>query len=128
MRKIEERIIKAINYRDSAHRLSVRDVVYSGALEGDDCVLVYLWDTCIARIYPKAVEIDTGGWRTNTTKSRLNAILWEYCRAKIYSVDCTWMIDTMGKGYDHPVFTYATGRQTTVTQEYKDGMSIPRDF
>jgi len=52
-----------------------------------------LHGNCIARTNPDKggrIEISDAGWRTNTTKERLNAIL-DYCKVgRIYQKDFTW--------------------------------------
>jgi hypothetical protein len=118
MRKIEERIIKAINKGETA-RLSIRDAVET-FLPGEKgapelTCRVTLHYTPIAIVYADRVIINTGGWRTNTTKSRLNAILWEYCATHIYQHDFTWYL----LGSDD-----ALNRADSV--DVIDGMSIPR--
>jgi hypothetical protein len=87
MKKIESRILNAIythtplcvktRQRNGSHLLpsSILDAVFFG----DDCANVRLCDTVIAIIYADSVRINSGGYRTNTTKSRLNAILRSYC-------------------------------------------------
>jgi hypothetical protein len=109
MRRIEERIIEAIAVGATA-RLSERDTVET-LLPGEKSTpewtcRVWLHSTCIATIYADRVVVNTGGWRTNTTKSRLNAILWEYCATAIHQKDYTWYV--MGGAH------------------VEDGMSIPR--
>ena len=110
MRKIEERIIEAINNCQYLH--TERDRVYPQA----DCVEVWLHSTQIASVYPSRVVIRTGGWRTATTKSRLNAILWTYCATGIYQKDFTWYLN--GR-----VDARYAGKAPVYVE---DGMSIPR--
>lgn len=119
MRKIEKRIIDTVNSGPYPKQLSIRDRVEYDKISGR--VLVYLHSTMIASIASLAqdkptVIINTGGWRTNTTKSRLNAILREYCNTGIYQRDYTWYL----QGSRDALFT---GRKNP---EVIDGMAIPR--
>lgn len=100
MRKIEREIIAAIDRKDS-YSLSERDRVETWR----NLVYVYLHKTCIALICSDHVIIASGGWRTATTKSRLNAILGHYCDARINQKDFVWYVN--GKAF-------------------ADGMQLPR--
>ena len=102
MRKIEEQIINAIN----ARRIGIVELSKRDYVETDkDVVNVILWATTIAKIYTDKVVVNSGGWRTVTTKSRLNAILREYCNTGIVQNKGYWTIDG---------------------ESFYDGMSIPR--
>jgi hypothetical protein len=102
MRKIEEQIINAINARRiGIVKLSKRDYVETDK----DVVNVILWSTTIAKIYTDKVVVNSGNWRTVTTKSRLNAILREYCNSAISCNKGHWIING---------------------ESFYDGMSIPR--
>ena len=90
MRKIESRILDAIaERRIGIVKLSKRDYVETTA----DSIDVTLWSTTIAKIYTDRVVVNSGNWRTVTTKSRLNAILREYCGTGINQVKGEWYID-----------------------------------
>jgi hypothetical protein len=106
MRKIEERIIKAINHHETVKLSELDRVVYNRM--GEPFSEVWLHQTKIAVIFVDRVLINMGRWRNNTTKSRLNAILWEYCATGIYQKDFTWYLT-----YEPPRYV-------------KDGMLIPR--
>jgi hypothetical protein len=115
MRKIEKRIIDTVDEYERVGAttrrdvLSSRDIVETCDINGVIGVAVILYYTTIAKVLPDRVVINTGGWRTNITKSRLNAILWEYCATGIYQKDFTW---------------YLTGGPRILYVE--DGMGIPR--
>ena len=49
--------------------------------DGDKCVVtsVFLHDNLIAEITDTDMMIFDGGWQSNTTKSRLNALCDEFC-------------------------------------------------
>lgn len=54
---------------------------------------VWLFDNRIAHLSEGVLEISSCGWRTKTTKDRLNAILEEFGQdSYIYQVDYTWYI------------------------------------
>lgn len=78
MRKIEKQIIEAIRNR-STIRLSKRDYVFYD--QETNCSTYRLWYTDVAKVYWDIAwivgEFRHGGWRTNTTKSRINAIAFE---------------------------------------------------
>jgi hypothetical protein len=103
MRKIEQRILDAINQRKP---LLVRSRLWNGSSLGplqnhdqvtidENCIEYRLIDTCIARIWPKAVEVTTGGYPTKSTKNRLNAILREYCATGIVQRKGIWTIGSL---------------------------------
>ena len=90
MRKIESRILDAIaDRRIGIVKLSKRDYIETNK----DVVNVILWNTTIAQIHADRVVVNSGNWRTVTTKSRLNAILSEYCGTGISQAKGEWYID-----------------------------------
>ena len=70
MRKIEQQMNDAI--RDNRHWQSGNTEVIA---DHDGVSRVYLHGNKIAEIGEDFVQIFDGGWQSNTTKSRLNAIL-----------------------------------------------------
>lgn len=92
MRKIESVIIKAINYEETSI-LSKRDrVVFEPFNACNKASHVYLWNTRIAIILPDSIIINSGGWKTVTTKSRLNSLLREYCGVALYQKRREWYV------------------------------------
>ena len=77
--KISALILKGLEGEAFDHKLSKRDRVVSN---GEGQVFVFLWGTEIASIDAKANEITvkSGGYRTVTTKSRMNALLWDWAK------------------------------------------------
>ena len=69
MRKIETQMNAAI--RDSKDWKST----YTMVSNADGVSFVFLHGNCIAQIGDTFVRLFDGGWQSNTTKSRLNAIL-----------------------------------------------------
>ena len=60
-----------------------------------DVCCVYLHKNLIATIDNNSVEIYDGGWQTNTTKSRLNAIINTLCdgnKQGVYQHKFEWFI------------------------------------
>jgi hypothetical protein len=72
MRKIERQMNAAIN-AGKDFKLSNTEVVACSNVSD-----VFLHGNLIARVGETWVEIFDGGWQSNTTKSRLNAILREH--------------------------------------------------
>ena len=91
MRKIEREMIQAIiddrNYWCKANTSVSKDA--------DGVHNVYLHGNLIAKVSDNDVQVFDGGWQSNTTKSRLNAICTEFCVAGegIFQKDFTWYIN-----------------------------------
>ena len=71
MRLIEEQMCNAVTNKND-WRKDNTEVMYSPSR---DVSCVYLHKNLIATIDNNSVEIYDGGWQTNTTKSRLNALI-----------------------------------------------------
>ena len=89
MRKIEEQMNKAIaNSKDWK----------SGNTEVTNCnglSFVHLHGNHIATIGDDFVKIFDGGWQSNTTKSRLNAIINRFCNGftdGVFQKDFAWYV------------------------------------
>ena len=90
MRKIEKLMNAAIkagkNWTNANTSVSTDDTGLS---------TVYLHGNKIAEVGDDFVRVFDGGWRTNTTKSRLNAIIKEFCCAYtdgVYQHKFEWFI------------------------------------
>ena len=73
-----------------------------------DIVCVYLHDNLIALIFPttRQVMLSSAGWRTVTTKSRLNAILETFYRDAIHQRHGVWYYNNSGEEFiDEPLET-----------------------
>ena len=88
MRKIEKQMCEAIALgkdwkSGNTQVITINDVSW-----------VYLHDNHIATIYEDSVEIFDGGWQSNTTKSRLNAIIdfFGFEGEGIFQRDFKWYI------------------------------------
>ena len=75
MRKIEQQMIQAI--KENRNWKSGNTSVCYSADYGTS--RVYLHDNLIAIVSDTDVEVFDGGWQSNTTKSRLNAICDTFC-------------------------------------------------
>ena len=63
----------------------------------DNVSKVYLHGNHIATVDEDSVTLYDGGWQSNTTKSRLNAILKEFCIEGecVYQKDFKWYVDKL---------------------------------
>ena len=75
MRKIESQMIDAINGNKNWKSGNTEVVTNMGVST------VYLHGNKIALVDDTSLTIFDGGWQSNTTKSRLNALCEEYCIA-----------------------------------------------
>lgn len=96
MRKIEQQMLAAIHQRKdwSCDNTRVQVTYFAHGARLIDRISVFLHGNHIAQIEPNSVAVNACGWKTTTTKSRLNAILREFCRAGIYQKNKQWY------GYD----------------------------
>ena len=98
MRTIEEKIIQALRgwNGEGARQLSCRDrVVVDGATKN-----YYLWDSLL--FWSDAENncyFSARGFSTQTTKSRLNAILGSFFAASITQKDYKWILNWNDKNY-----------------------------
>ena len=92
MRKIEQQMLQAIaNRRDwRSNNTEVQCVTFPHGGEDIDRVYVKLHGSTIAIITPNEVYAYDCGWQTTTTKSRLNALLHEFCDVGIYQKNHIW--------------------------------------
>jgi len=90
MRQIERDMISAIKLGKCWHKNNTE--VYTN---DNNCSLVYLHGNHIATVTDNKVRIYDGGWQTNTTKSRLNVIINEFCdgyTCSVYQHKFEWFI------------------------------------
>ena len=99
MRKIEQQMNRAIVNRNNWSN-SNTFVEYN---ESTNCSTVVLHRTAIA-VYDhntQALKLNTGGWSTVTTKSRLNAILSELITgASVFQRDFNWFLNYNNQTHD----------------------------
>ena len=99
MRKIEQQMNRAIvNKNDWSNSNTFVD--YNS---NTDCSTIVLHRTAIA-VYDhknQALKLNTGGWHSNTTKSRLNAILDELITgARVYQKAFDWYLSYNNQTHD----------------------------
>ena len=99
MRKIEKQMNRAVvNKNDWSNSNTVVD--YNS---NTNCSTVVLHRTAIA-VYDhntQALKLNTGGWHSNTTKSRLNAILSELIAgARVYQKNWNWFLSYNNSTHD----------------------------
>lgn len=89
MRKIESEMNRAVRSRTKWS--SGNTEVF---INDNNCANVYLHGNLIAWVSEHGVRLFDGGWRTTTTKSRLNALLDEFAYGThVYQRDFTWYIE-----------------------------------
>lgn len=91
MRQITQQASKAFWNRE---RFSLNNTLVSPTDSKD--VFMYLHGNTIASIYWKVLEISHCGWKTKTTKERLNWIL-ERIWARIFTKKGVWYIEKGGE-------------------------------
>ena len=101
MRKIEENMLHAIRH-EKAWRNANTATVRTFPHDDVQGLRVYLHGNQIAFI-PDGdslpIKVTLAGWDTNTTRSRLNAILYPFCGATIGREKCkTWIRFRDGRG------------------------------
>ena len=99
MRKIETQMNRAVVNKNDWSNSNTR-VDYNS---NTNCSTVVLHRTAIA-VYDhknEALKLNTGGWATVTTKSRLNAILSELITgARVFQRDFTWYLNYNNQTHD----------------------------
>ena len=101
MRKVEMQMNTAIRNRVnwSGGNTTVMDP------DNADQATVYLHGNRIAQVCSEFVAIFDGGWQSNTTKSRLNALCQEFRpQAGVFQKDWTWFIR-----HGNSVFPFLSG-------------------
>jgi hypothetical protein len=99
MRKIESQMNAAIKAGKDFKVANTQVIACSNVSD------VYLHGNLIARIGETWIELFDGGWQSNTTKSRLNAILQEFGIAgeRVYQKNFTWFVNY--NGFPIPFFS-----------------------
>ncbi len=95
MRKIEAAMNRAIRSRSNWSSGNTRVEITP---END--ALVYLHSNLIGKVSQHFVKLFDGGWQSNTTKSRLNAILDEFHYGSgVFQRDWTWYVNLQIGGH-----------------------------
>lgn len=87
MRRIEQQMLEAIRNRKNFKRENTQVVWLDRSF-----LSVYLFDNCICEGNPDLgwITVSDCGWRTSTTKSRLNAVLSHYKLGRINQSKNVW--------------------------------------
>ena len=90
MRKIESQMCAAIHNNQDWSNANTR-VIYSPIRNTSE---VYLHNNLIAIVTDDDMQIFDGGYQSNTTKSRLNALCSEFCvdGEKVFQKDFQWYV------------------------------------
>ena len=111
MRKIESLMVQAISDRRCFSKGNTKVVIHHGNMikgysdYGKEEARVYLHGNHIATydLNSKELKVSNAGWRTVTTKSRLNAIingLLDGTKNGVYQKDHCWYVTDHGRDYD----------------------------
>ena len=96
MRKIESQMNSAIRSRSSFSSANTSVVI-----DVNNNAFVYLHGNHIATIDNDNVTLFDGGWQSNTTKSRLNAILQEFAYGVgVFQKQWEWFVCNQNKTVD----------------------------
>lgn len=96
MRNIESKIVTTLRSGNGLKKLSCRDSV---KVEGNR-IEYYLWDNLLFWNDSENVYYFTGrGWNSKTTKSRLNAVLYNFFCASITQKNYKWVLNWNNKEY-----------------------------
>jgi len=100
MRNIEQRIINALRDQ-SEFKAGNTEVLNERSLDGKDIEGKVLLHGNLIATFNRSLnqlEIESGGWESVTTKSRLNALLSEFAPAyRIRQVKYHWYIDDLSQ-------------------------------
>ena len=105
MRKIERQMNEAI--RTGRNFSSSNTMVKHFGKDTE----VFLHGNHIATVTDNALTLFDGGWQSNTTKSRLNALINEFCdgtKTGVFQKNWTWFVRAFG-----------------ITTVFHNGISIP---
>jgi GTP:adenosylcobinamide-phosphate guanylyltransferase len=109
MRLIEQQMINAIKERKTLCKANT-SVTYNHQTNSS---CVYLHGNHIATVGVNYVEIFDGGWQSNTTKSRLNAIINGLCDGRMFGV--------FQKNYEWFI------KDAVINVEFENGYTLPRN-
>lgn len=96
MRAIDEKIIAALRSENGFKKLSCRDSV---KVE-ENRIEYYLWDNLLFWSNSDNIYFFSGrGWNSQTTKNRLNTILYNFLRVYIIQKNYKWVLNWNNKKY-----------------------------
>jgi len=89
MRLIERQMNEAIRNNSDFRKDNTEVINIRG------CSFVYLHGNHIATVGPKSLQLFDGGWQSNTTKSRLNALCYEFAYGcGVFQKNFEWFLNT----------------------------------
>ena len=96
--------VKMVKGKSSASKRKIGNNTYA-TIQPDGSVTIRLHATDVVTIYPDdAVKINSGGYRTSTTKNRIN----KYSPVKVYQRNWRWHFDDGRKFEDNTTFKMVT--------------------
>ena len=95
MRTIEEKIIATLRSGNGFKKLSCRDSV---EVE-ENRIKYYLWDNLLFWSNSGNIYFSGRGWSSQTTKNRLNVILYNFLSASITQKNYKWLLNWNNKSY-----------------------------
>ena len=87
MKRISELAVNAFLKGQEFYRDNTKVIVT------DKEVQLTLFGNCIAKRNAEGTFISDAGWRTNTTKERLNCLLYALNAGRLYQVKGRWYLD-----------------------------------
>ena len=108
MRQIETQMNQAIR---NGHAWSKDNTCITYDPTNNMSAEVFLHGNHIATVTDDALTLFDGGWQSNTTKSRLNALINEFCdgtKTGVFQKNWTWFVKAFG-----------------ITTVFHNGISIP---
>jgi hypothetical protein len=92
--------VKMVKGKTSASKRKIGNNTYA-TIQPDGSVTIRLHSTDVVTIYPDdAVEVNSGGWRSSTTKDRIN----KYSPVKVYQKNHQWYFDDGSEFQDGMIF------------------------
>jgi hypothetical protein len=92
--------VMMVKGKTSASRRKIGNNTYA-TIQPDGSVAIRLHSTDVVTIYPDdAVKVNSGGWRTSTTKDRIN----KYSPVKVYQKNHQWYFDDGSEFEDGMIF------------------------
>ncbi len=113
MRKIESNMNKAIRHAED-FRSSNTTVTHAINDAGQSEAYVHLHGNHLATISCTAITLFDGGWQSNTTKSRLNALCQEFAPyAFVFQKNWDWYVSQKGT------------HGKNIKSDFVDGFTLP---
>ena len=93
MRVIEKNMNAAIRSRKDFRSSNTEVYTYFCSAKNEVCAIVKLHGNKIAEVYKDSMLLFDGGWQSNTTKSRLNALCQEFATGhRVFQKNWDWFV------------------------------------